>query len=125
MSYQVIERLQKKAIFVRQSCRFLAVRGAGPYCTQSGLAKPLLFEVGVHLKGAFIPSRRNYGSRRLISALAAHLCPISRRKKSCHRLHRRLLQLHRLDCVLCGLGNLAPAVFERNIAAKNLALCLN
>ena len=56
-------------------------RRVDQYCIQSGLAKPLLFEVGVHLKGTFIPSWRNYGSRRLISTLATHLCSISRRKK--------------------------------------------
>jgi putative transposase len=43
-------------------------------------AKPLLCKVGTHLKAAFTASQQSYGSRRLVSALAAHGIDIGRYK---------------------------------------------
>ena len=80
MSYQLITQLHKKAVPVQQSCRVLSVSRAGYYSAQSRPAKPLLCKVGVHLKAAFTASQQSYGSRRLVSALAAQGIKIGRYK---------------------------------------------
>ena len=80
MSYALIEKLQKKAIPVQQSCRVLGVSRAGYYSARSRPAKPFLCKVGVHLKAAFITSGQSYGSRRLVSALAGQGITIGRYK---------------------------------------------
>jgi putative transposase len=80
VSYALISQLQKKAVPVEQSCRVLSVSRAGYYSAQSRPAKPLLSKVGVHLKAAFTASQQSYGSRRLVSALAAQGIEISRYK---------------------------------------------
>lgn len=80
MSYQLIHQLQKKAIPVVQSCRVLQVSRSGYYDARRRPAKPLLCKAGVHLKAAFADSHQSYGSRRLVSALAAQGIQIGRYK---------------------------------------------
>ena len=80
MSYQLIDQLQKKAIPVEHSCRVLALSRSGYYGARCRPAKPLLCRAGIHLKAAFTASQQTYGSRRLVSALAAQGMHIGRYK---------------------------------------------
>jgi putative transposase len=80
MSYELITQLQKKAISIKQGCRVLSGSRAACYSARSRSAKPVLCQVGVHLKAAFTASQQTYGSRRLVSALAAGGIKIGRYK---------------------------------------------
>lgn len=78
MSYQLIDQLQKKAIPVSHSCRVLEVSRSGYYDARHRPAKPVLCKAGIHLKAAFAASHQSYGSRRLVTALAAQGMQIGR-----------------------------------------------
>ena len=87
MSYQLICQLQKKAIPVVHSCRILEVSRSGYYDARHRSAKPVLCKASVHLKAAFTASHQSYGSRRLVTAMAARGMPIGRcRVRSLMRL---------------------------------------
>ena len=58
----------------------MSVSRAGDYSAQSRPAKPLLCNVGLHLKPAFTASQQSYGSWRLVSVLAAEGIDIGRYK---------------------------------------------
>ena len=78
MSYLLICQLQKKAIPVAHSCRLLEVSRSGYYDARSRSAKLVLCSTSVHLKAAFAASHQSYGSRRLVTAMAARGIPIGR-----------------------------------------------
>ena len=80
MSYQLVSELQLEAIPVRQSCRVLDVSCSGYYEAKRRSAKPVLCKASVHLKAAFMASHQSYGSRRLVTAMAAQGLPIGRYK---------------------------------------------
>ena len=71
MSYQLVTQLHKKAVSIARGCQLLTVSRSGYYEAQSRPAKPLFTKEAVHLKAAFATSRQSYGSRRLVSAMAA------------------------------------------------------
>jgi transposase InsO family protein len=78
MSYQLVDELQKKAIPVTHICRVLNVSRSGYYAARLRPAKPVLCKTGIHLKAAFAASHQSYGSRRLVTALAAQGMQVGR-----------------------------------------------
>ena len=122
MSYALIERLQKKAIPIQQSCRVLGVSRAGYYSARSRPAKPLLCKVGVHLTAAFITSGQSYGSRRLVSALAGQGMTIGRYKAR-SLMRRAGLRIARSGAIKLRLrrGNCCSCLGRRNGAARSRA----
>ncbi len=80
MSYQLVSKLQEKAISIKQSCRVLSVSRSGYYAAQSRSAKLGLCKTSVHLKAAFMASHQSYGSRRMVTAMAHRGIRIGRYK---------------------------------------------
>ena len=80
MSYQLVHQLQKEAIPVKQSCRFLSVSRSGYYEAQCRSAKPVLCKASVHLKAAFMASHQSYASRRLVTVMENQGIRIGRHK---------------------------------------------
>ena len=64
MSYQLVSKLQKKAVPIQHSCRALEVSRSGFYEAQQRLAKPQIYAKSVHVRAAFMASHQSYGSRR-------------------------------------------------------------
>ena len=91
MSFELVRKLQEKAVSVEQICRVLDVSRSGYYEAQRRrLDKPVVCEASVHLKAAFAASGRAYGSRRLRTAMASRGVVIG-----IYRL-RRLMRHHGL-----------------------------
>lgn len=80
MTYRFIHQLKKEAISVQRSCHLLGVSRSGYYEAQRRPAKPAVCKASVHLKAAFQTSQQSYGSRRLVTAMAAAGISIGRYK---------------------------------------------
>ena len=79
MSYQLVQKLQQKAIPASQTCRVLAVSRSGFYAARHRWQKPVaICPASVHLQAAFASSGNTYGSRRLQTSLQKNGLKIGR-----------------------------------------------